>query len=315
MRPEYYADLYRRYNTFVKNFSGNQIYRIACGASDANYHWTEVLMKRAGGKMNGLSLHYYTIPSGNWGRKGSATDFDEAVYHATLKRTLQMEELVTKHSEIMDRHDPEKRVGMVIDEWGVWTDVEPGTNPGFLYQQNTLRDAIVAGLNLHIFHRHANRISMANIAQTLNVLQAMILTDEERMLRTPTYHVFEMFKGHQDGVFLPVELATPDYVHSGKSIPAVSVSATRDNKGNIHLSLVNTDANREMPVRCSLRGTSASTVKGRLLTATKINSHNTFDRPGTVQPEPFTEVLIAENTLTTTLPAKSIVVLKLSSPD
>jgi alpha-N-arabinofuranosidase len=313
MRPEYYADLYRRYNTFVKNYSGNNIYRIACGASGANYQWTEVLMSRAGRKMNGLSLHYYTIPSGNWGRKGSATDFDESVYHATLKRTLQMEELVTRHSEIMDKHDPEKRVGMVIDEWGVWTDVEPGTNPGFLYQQNSLRDAIVAGLNLHIFHGHADRISMTNIAQTINVLQAMILTDKERMLRTPTYHVFEMFKVHQDGVFLPIELETPDYTQAGESIPAVSASATRDDRGNIHLSLINTDANREMPVRCSLRGTSASTVSGRFLTATKVNSHNTFDQPGNVRPEPFTEARIQQGTLTTTLPAKSIVVLKLSS--
>ena len=315
MRPEYYADLYRRYNTFVKNYSGNNIYRIACGSSYADYHWTEVLMSRAGRKMNGLSLHYYTIPTGIWGRKGSATDFDEAIYHATLKRTLQMEELVTKHGEIMNRHDPEKRVGMVIDEWGVWTDVEPGANPGFLYQQNTLRDAIVAGLNLHIFHRHADRISMANIAQTINVLQAMILTDKERMLRTPTYHVFEMLKVHQGGVFLPIELETPNYTHAGESIPAVSVSATRDEKGSIHLSLINTDANRELPIRCSLRGTSASTIKGRILTATKINSHNTFDRPGTVHPEPFTEASIKEGTLTTVLPAKSIVVLKLSSLD
>ena len=132
MRPEYYADLYRRYNTFVKNYSGNNIYRIACGANDEDYQWTEVLMSRAGRKMNGLSLHYYTIPTGNWGSKGSATEFDEALYHSTLKRTLHMDELVTKHSEIMDEHDPGKRVGMVIDEWGIWTDVEPGTNPRFL---------------------------------------------------------------------------------------------------------------------------------------------------------------------------------------
>ncbi len=137
MRPEYYADLYRRYNTFVKNYSGNNIYRIACGANGEDYDWTDVLMSRAGRKMNGLSLHYYTIPTGNWGNKGSATEFDEAVYHSTLKRTLHMDELVTKHSEIMDKHDPNKNVGMVIDEWGIWTDVEPGTNPGFLYQQNT----------------------------------------------------------------------------------------------------------------------------------------------------------------------------------
>ena len=145
--PEYYADNYRRYNTFVKNYGGNKIYRIACGASDSNYNWTEVLMKNAGRQMNGLSLHYYTLPTGNWtGKKGSATEFGEAEWFTTLRRTLDMDELVTKHSAIMDKYDPQKRVGLIVDEWGTWYDVEPGTNPGFLYQQNTLRDALVAGV-------------------------------------------------------------------------------------------------------------------------------------------------------------------------
>ncbi len=313
MRPEYYADLYRRYNTFVKNYSGNNIYRIACGASDGNYEWTEVLMSRAGRKMNGLSLHYYTIPTGNWGSKGSATEFDEARYHSTLKRTLQMDELVTKHSQIMDKHDPRKRVGMVIDEWGIWTDVQPGTNPGFLYQQNTMRDAIVAGLNFHIFHRHADRVTMTNIAQTINVLQAMVLTDKERMLRTPTFHVFEMFKVHQGGTFLPIELATPEYTLGGESIPAVSASATRNDQGVIYLSLVNTDATGDVPITCSLQGVSVTSVKGRLLTAAKVNAHNTFDQPDTVKPVTFADAAIEAGNLVTVLPAKSVVVLELGT--
>ena len=197
MTPEFYSDQFRRYNTFVKDYPGNpakKIYRIACGASDANYTWTDVLMNRAGKQMNGLSLHYYTLPTGNWQDKGSATEFDEARWHATLRRTLEMDNLIAKHSEIMDKYDPQKRVGLVVDEWGTWYDVEPGENPGFLYQQNTLRDAIVAAFNFHIFQRHADRVAMANIAQMINVLQAVILTDKEKMLLTPTYYVFEMFK-------------------------------------------------------------------------------------------------------------------------
>ena len=211
MRPEYYADLFRRYNTFVKNYPGNRVFRIACGANSADYNWTEVLMSQVGRRMDGLSLHYYTVATGDWRRKGSSTQFDESQWHSTLRRTLTMDELITKHSEIMDRHDPEKRIGLIVDEWGTWYDVEPGTNPGFLYQQNTLRDALAAALNFHIFHRHADRVMMANIAQTVNVLQAMILTDGEKILRTPTYHVFEMFKVHQGGASLPVELQTPEY--------------------------------------------------------------------------------------------------------
>ena len=313
MRPEYYADLYRRYSTFVKNYPGNRIFRIACGANSADYNWTETLMDRAGRRMNGLSLHYYTIATGNWGRKGSATQFDESAWHATLRRTLTMDELITKHSEIMDRHDPKKRVGLIVDEWGTWYDVEPGTNPGFLYQQNTLRDALVAGLNFHIFHRHADRVVMANIAQTVNVLQAMILTNKAKMLRTPTYHVFEMFKVHQGGVSLPVDLQSPDYVLEGERMPTVSASATRDASGVIHLSLINTHPGDSMPVKCQLTVTSAESVTGRVLTANQLNAHNTFDTPDAVRPTRFDEVRLSGGSLEFVLPSKSIVVLRIQS--
>ncbi len=312
MRPEYYADQFRRYNTFVKNYPGNSIYRIACGASDSNYNWTEVLMNMAGKQMNGLSLHYYTLPTGNWQKKGSATQFDEARWHATLRRTLEMDNLITKHAEIMDKYDPQKRVGLIVDEWGAWYDVEPGTNPGFLYQQSTLRDALVAALNFHIFHRHADRVAMANIAQMINVLQAMILTDKEKMLLTPTYHVFEMFKVHQGGTFLPLELQTPDYKLGSNSIPALSASASRDEKsGAVYLSLVNTNPREPLPLTCKLAGIAPNTVTGRILTAPEMNSHNTFDAPNTVHPEPFTGAKIEGDTLRLDLPPKSVLILDL----
>ncbi len=310
MRPEYYADLYRRYNTFVKNYSGNNIFRIACGANSADYNWTEVMMREAGRRMNGLSLHYYTIATGDWGRKGSATQFGEDQWHATLRRTLTMDELITKHSAIMDRFDARKRVKLIVDEWGTWFDVEPDTNPGFLYQQNTLRDGLVAGLNFHIFHRHADRVSMANIAQTINVLQAMILTDGERILKTPTYHVFEMYKVHQDAVALPVELKTVDYVLGDERTPAVSVSATRNKDGVVHVSLVNVNPKQEMPVECRLTGMESGTVSGRVLTSSKMNAHNTFDAPDTIAPAKFTGAELNDGVLTLALPAKSVVVLE-----
>ncbi|MHB8863969.1 MAG: alpha-N-arabinofuranosidase [Pirellulaceae bacterium] len=313
MRPEFYADQYRRYNTFVKNYAGNRIFRIACGANSADYNWTEVLMKQAGDKMNGLSLHYYTIATGNWGKKGSATEFDESLWHATLRRTLFMEELITKHGEIMDRFDPKKRIGMIIDEWGTWYDVEPGTNPGFLYQQNSLRDALVAALNFHIFHRHADRVAMANIAQTVNVLQAMVLTDDAKMLRTPTYHVFEMFKVHQDGTYLPTQLETEDYVLDNQRLPAVSASATRDKEGNVQLSLVNTDPHQARPVECQIVGATLTSLAGRVLTAPEMNAHNTFESPDAVQPAPFTDAALEGETLRVTLPPKSVVILHLAS--
>ncbi len=312
MTAQFYADNYRRYNTFVKNYDrANPIDRIACGPNGDNYEWTDTLMKN-GGRMNGLALHNYTLPSGSWrGSKGSATKFGEPEYFATLRNTLKMEELVTKHSAIMDKYDPQKRVGLVVDEWGVWTDVEPGTNPGFLYQQNSLRDAILAAINLHIFQAHADRVTMANIAQMINVLQSMILTDKEKMLLTPTYYVFEMFKVHQGATSLPIALTSPDYVVGAEKIPAVSASASRDAAGRIHVSFTNADPNRPIAVECKLTGTAAKSVSGRVLTAPAVNAINTFASPNIVVPQPFNGATLTGDSLRVTLPAKSVVMLEL----
>ncbi|MCX6538106.1 MAG: alpha-N-arabinofuranosidase [Acidobacteria bacterium] len=313
MRPEYYADQFRRYNTFIKNYDrANPIYRVACGSNGGDLNWTEVLMNQARRQMNGLSLHYYTLPTGNWGAKGSATVFGEDQWFSTLKRTLQMDDYITKHAAIMDKTDADRRVGLVVDEWGTWYDVEPGTETGFLYQQNTLRDALAAALNFHIFHRHADRVVMANIAQTVNVLQAMILTDKEKMLRTPTYWVFEMFKVHQGGTFLPVELTSPDYAFGGQTIPAVSASATRATDGKtVHLSLVNANPHQPVTLAVRLAGGSFTAASGRVLTATAMQAHNTFVAPDVVKPASLTGVTLAGGTLSVSLPAKSVVIVEL----
>jgi alpha-N-arabinofuranosidase len=310
MTPEYYADNFRRYNTFIKNYGGDKIYRIACGASDSNYHWTEVLMKNVGYQMNGLSLHYYTLPTGNWSHKGSATEFNEAEWFNTLQRALFMDEFVTKHSAIMDKYDPQKRVGLIVDEWGAWYDVEPGSNPGFLYQQNTLRDALVAGVTLNIFNHHADRVKMANIAQMINVLQAMILTDNEKMTVTPSYWVFEMDTVHHDATLLPSELQSVDYPFGDKKIPAVSASASRDKTGRIHVTLCNLNPNQSIEVPCELQGARAQKLSGRVLTAPEMNAHNTFDQPDNVKPTEFNAFKLTDNGFVTTLPAKSVVVLE-----
>ncbi len=324
MRPEYYADEYRRYNTFVKNYDRTKpIYRIAAGANAQDYKWTEVLMSVAGRRMDGLSLHYYTLPTGNWATKGSATSFGEDLWFATLDKTLRMEELITRHAEIMDKAEVEaksppgrpasdKKVGLVVDEWGTWYDSEPGSKPGFLYQQNTLRDALVAALNFHVFQRHADRVVMANIAQTVNVLQAMILTDQEKMLRTPTYWVFEMLKVHQGGTFLPLELQSPDYTFGPEKIPMVSASATRAaDRSAVHLSLANTSPSQAVTLSVKLAGFTPRAVAGRVLTAPAINAHNTFAAPNTVQPAAFGGASLKGETLDLALPAKSVVVLTL----
>jgi alpha-L-arabinofuranosidase len=311
MRPEYYADLYRRYQTYVRNYGNNKIYRIACGANSFDYNWTEVLMKNAGRYMDGLSLHYYTLPGDNWNKKGSAVDFNEGEWFVTMKKTLQMEELISKHGTIMDQYDPEKRVGLIIDEWGTWYDVEPGTNPGFLYQQNTIRDAVVAGVNFNIFFSNCDRVQMANIAQTVNVLQAMILTEGEKMILTPTYHVFDMYKVHQDSELLAVDSTIEKYEYNGESIPQVSVSASKCNKGKVHISLCNMDHQNKARVEVELRGLSLNdkNVNGTILTSSTMNAHNSFEQPETVKPVVFHTFALADNKLVAQLPPMSVVTL------
>jgi len=311
--PEYYADNFRRYNTFVKDYDRqNRIYRIACGANAADYNWTEVLMKNVGRRMNGLSLHYYTLPTGNWRDKGSATDFAEAEWHSTLRRCLEMDELISRHGAIMDAADPQARVGLIVDEWGTWYNVEPGTNPGFLYQQNSLRDALVAGITLNVFNQHADRVRMANIAQTINVLQAMILTDKEKMIVTPTYHVFEMYAVHQDATLLPVGLDCPEYTLGDSKVPCLSASASKDQAGAVHVTLCNLNPNEAAEVKATLPGFKPGKISGSVLTAAAINAHNTFERPEAVKPVAFGGARIAADGFAATLPAKSVVVLELT---
>jgi alpha-N-arabinofuranosidase len=307
MTPEFYAENFRRYNTFVKDYPGNKIFRIACGANGADYRWTEVLMTNAARQMNGLSLHYYC---GTGRESRSATEFSEGDWIYLLHSAARIEDLVGRHSQIMDRYDPQKRVGLIVDEWGAWHAVEPGSNPGFLYQQNTLRDALVAGLTLNVFNRHCDRVKMANIAQLINVLQAMILTDKEKMLLTPTYHVFEMYNVHQDAILLPSELASPDYRLGAEAIPALSASASRDNDGKVHISLTNADPHRAANLSCQLDGMTAKSVTGRVLTAPAINSHNTFGAPNAVQPQALDGATVEGGKLSVTLPPKSVVVLE-----
>ncbi|MDR3194708.1 MAG: alpha-N-arabinofuranosidase [Tannerella sp.] len=310
MTAEFYTDQYRRYATFCRNYGDNRLQKIAGGPNSSDYHWTETLMKNASRHMQGLSLHYYTVPN-HWGKKGSATQFDEAEYFTTLEKALLIDELVTKHATIMDRYDPQKRVGLIPDEWGAWYDVEPGTNPGFLYQQNSLRDAILAAVTLNIFNAHCDRVTMANIAQTVNVLQAMILTEEEKMLLTPTYWTFWLYQVHHDATLLPVSLTSGKYELNGRTMDAVSVSASKDAAGKIHLALVNLDPNRTQTVESELRGVNAKSVSGKILTAEKITDHNTFERPDVVGVKDFKDARLSKNTLSVRLPAKSVVMLEI----
>ncbi|MEO6733449.1 MAG: alpha-L-arabinofuranosidase C-terminal domain-containing protein [Ferruginibacter sp.] len=311
MTPEYYSDQFRRYATYARNYRNAPLMKIATGPSSSDYNWTDVLMKNVGRRMWGLTLHHYTIPTGSWGKKGSATAFDEKEYFNTMKNCIYMDELVTRHSTIMDKYDPEKKVALVVDEWGIWTDVEPGTNPGFLYQQNSLRDALVAGSTLNIFNNHSDRVRMANLAQTINVLQALILTKGNQMLLTPTYHIFDMYKVHMDAKLLPVSFNSPGYTVDGKTIPAVNISASMDSAGAVHISLVNLDPVKKISIRTSLPGIDWKTIKGEVLSSKKLTDVNSFENPNNIKISPFTGAKKQGDQLVIELPAQSVVVLEL----
>jgi alpha-N-arabinofuranosidase len=260
--------------------------------------------------LDAITFHYYTIPGEQWKHKGNAVGFAEPEWISTLAHTLAMDDFITHNSESLKNHDPANKVGFAVDEWGTWYDTEPGREPGFLYQQNTLRDALVAAVNLNIFHRHADRVRLAAIAQMVNVLQAMILTDGARMVLTPTYHVFSMFRPFQDATLLPTDLKAGTYAVGGFSVPQLSVSAART-AGGIVLALVNLDPHHAVSVSAALTGFNTKQVSGSVLTASAMDARNTFEAPAAVQPKAFTAVKLDHGKLNANLPPKSVVVLSL----
>ena len=315
MRPEFYGDMYRRYQTYVRNYDPKKpICKIACGANAGDYHWTDKVLEttfdHGNGFMGGMSLHYYTLPTGNWNKKGSALEYDEKDWYRTLKATLKMKELIKGHGAIMDQYDPEKKIGMVIDEWGTWYDVEPGTNPGFLYQQSTMRDALVAGINLNLFNKNCDRVKMANIAQMVNVLQSVILTEGDRMLKTPTWHAFNLYKYHQDAELVESSVETKEVgVEDGYYIPDLSESVSCGKDGKLHVTLTNASLTDNTEIEAIFAETPVKSVKGTILTG-GMKDHNTFDEPDVVHTAEFTAVTTKENKVFFTIPACSVLHLE-----
>ncbi len=343
MTPEYYVDQFKRYSSFAKNYPGTTLRKIATGANSTDYKWTETLMQglvSTGGRssMWGMDVHYYTRPprgrtgqqgmtgmppAGAQGQRppaaaqpqapvqstGSATNFTEETYFGTMQNALRMEDIVTGHDAIMTKYDPDKRVALIIGEWGIWTDPEPGTNPRFLYQQNSLRDAIIAGTTLNIFNNHCDRVKMAQLAQTINVLQAVILTEGSKMILTPTYHVFDLYKVHQDAKMLPVKFFSPDYVLGDQKLPALNVSASQDSTGVVHITLVNIDPNKPVNISTTLNQIKWTSVTGQVLTSDSITDINTFEKPEKVVIRKFDGAKKQGDLLNVAIPAKSVVLL------
>ncbi len=305
MHPDYYANEYRRYQTYVRDYdSNNRIYRIACGANDYDLNWTSEVMRIAGNKMNGISLHYYTLP-GNWDNKGKAVEYTDEEYYTTIAKAYRMDEIIRRHAEVMNRYDPDKRVDLIVDEWGTWFDVEEGTNPGFLYQQSTLRDAMVAGVTLNIFNKHSDRVRMANIAQTINVLQSVIHTDGEKMFLTPTYHIFKMFKSHAENTLIGSYITT-DYFDEKKSTPTLTESASIDENGVIVSTISNASLTETKIVKCQVADFSVEGVEAEIVSG-EARAHNTFENKDIVKTETFTEITLTGDGFIAEIPPCSVV--------
>lgn len=321
MTPEHYGNEYRRYQTYVRNYNHSApLQKIACGANVDDYAWTKGVLETTHrnapgflhGFMDGLSLHYYTHPEG-WEVKGSATDFDEKAWYKTLNKTLYMETLINRHGALMDQYDPEKRIGMIIDEWGTWFTCEPGTNPGFLYQQNTMRDALVAGINLNMFNKHCDRVKMANLAQLVNVLQSVILTDGEKMLLTPTYHVFNMYKYHQEAELLESSIETKEIgLDKEYMVPNLTESVSLGEDGKIHVTLTNLSVEEDYEIDSIFADTKILSAAGTILT-NEMRAHNTFEAPDKVHTEAFEKISITDTGIAFTIPKCSVIHIELET--
>ncbi|MDC7677308.1 alpha-N-arabinofuranosidase [Asticcacaulis machinosus] len=315
MTPEYYANELRRFESFYHKGTDNPGVRVASGANSFDVNWTDVVMKNAARHMDAISLHYYTIPTGNWTTKGVATAFPTAEWNATFYQTMRMDDLLKKHIAVMDKHDPKKRIALYVDEWGTWYDVEKGTNPGHLYQQNTLRDGVLAAANFNIFHNYTDRVKMTNIAQTINVLQAMILTDKEKMALTPTYYAFKMYVPFQDSIPLPVEVTAPtlsagkDKDGKDQTFPAFNVTAAKARDGKTYVGVANMDADKGYKINIDLGTLKAKKVSGDVLTAAKLDAHNVPGQKEAIFPVAYKGGKISGGKLTLDVPAKSVVVV------
>jgi alpha-N-arabinofuranosidase len=311
MTADYYANEYKKYATFMTSYSNTEgLFRIAVGPGTEDFGWTETLMKQVPLKMmDGISIHHYSVI--NWGKKGHAVQFSEEEYFKTIKQAYRMEKIVVGNAAVMDKYDPAKKIALVVDEWGGWYDSDPAVKGGILFQQNTMRDAMIAGLSLNVFHNHADRVRMANLAQCVNVLQAVILTSEEKMIVTPTYHVMEMYNVHQDAVQLPMQVQSEKYFFGNDSVQAVNASASKDKRGYIHISLVNVDTRKEQTIKINLEGGRYSAVSGRILQSKNIQDCNTFEKPDLVKPVSFNAAKLSGNQVEVMLPPFSVVVLEL----
>jgi alpha-L-arabinofuranosidase len=306
LTAEQYAPLLRMFSTFVRQDQGPKA--VAVGPSADDYHWTETIMA-SHGQFDVLSLHYYTLPTGDWSHKGPATGFGRGEWLQTFAQTRRIEEMIAKHSAIMNKSDPARKVALAVDEWGTWYDTPPGAPA--LRQDNTLRDALVAATNFHIFHRHAERVRMANIAQTVNVLQSALLTDGARMVRTPTYYAFQMYVPFQGATSIPVQLQTPQLTTANQRLPALDVTAAKGADGVVYLGLINIDPAEAADIELTIAGPSKGHVSGTLLTASAMDSQNRFGTAEAVRPRPFSGARWSEGRLQIAMPAKSLVVMRI----
>ncbi|MBS2099685.1 alpha-N-arabinofuranosidase [Carboxylicivirga linearis] len=310
MRSEYYADVFRNFSSYIR---GNGFQKVICGPSADDLEWTENILEVIKDKLNlaqGLSMHYYTLPTANWeGSKGSSIDFDEDMWFATIRNTMYVEDYIRSHLAVMDKYDPDGDIKLIVDEWGTWYDKLEGTKEGFLQQQNTLRDALVAGINLNIFNNHADRISMANIAQIVNVLQSVIMTRGAQMVKTPTYYVFQMYNVHQDAELIPIELKSENYDYNGEHIPAITASASHKN-GMTNITITNSNPNQSLPVDLLL-GKAYKNVRGNIINAKAITDYNDFGKDEKVVMTDYSIGKVKNGELHVTMPAHSVVLIQL----
>lgn len=317
LQPSAYAAETKRYLTFLNHFG---IYKIACGPRGTNpfelrRDWTLDFFREyakvqhpSQRPVDGFSLHFYTRRA----EAGGDIAFTEEEYYSCIQDTMRMSDLIREARAGMDAYDPKRGIDLVIDEWGTW--YPQANKDNGLEQQNTMRDALVAALNLDIFVRNADIVSMTNIAQTVNVLQAMILTKGERMILTPSYHVFELYRRHQGAASVKVLIDSPIVEAGGASnLPLVAGSASVKD-GRLFLTLTNSHADQAVEAEIAILGADRPSVRtgtGRRLSSADVHDCNDFDRPETVGPVDLQPFWKGGDRSTLSLPAHSVSALDL----
>ncbi len=339
LTPEEYAAEFRRYTAWTPTY-GTPLRFVAVGPNGDDVDWTTRLFQalRANPEQRhlwGLSVHYYTSGSPTKFAAGDALKFNGDDHYDLLTRASIMEKVVTDHWKAIGNQPGRPQVKLVVDEWGAWYGKGTELAPEYhLSQQSTMRDALLTGITLDIFQRHADKVAIANVAQSINCIHSLMLAQGDKFTLTPTFHVFQMYLPHRGAQAIRANFTAPtianplanaptpaggnSYIGSleaVKTLAGLSGSASIATTGNgklLTLTVVNPHLDRPITTEITLGGASIAFATGTVLAEPDVHAHNDFANPNAVQPRTARVAAPAAGRLTHTFPPASVTTLQLT---